>query len=233
MFARTLLLFGVLMSLGCPSPAIRTAETLAPGQWGGGVGVNFSIPVLSSALPEPAPIDIFNGLGVIYYLSVGLPGACEATLGLSMISPYAEARCGIVQERLGGPLSIAPGIGVMYNPPLWGGQPLEVRGWVDVSKRLGDVISPLARIEYRWGTIFKHVYRGHQGLHREQGPYVFEPTSAGLIQLTLGGAVHLPTSEQGGLSTVLLGVSPYWVVHTPDPELSPEGWGGTFGFEFQ
>lgn len=228
---RCLCLGAILCLCGCPSASLRTAETLEPGQFGGGVGLNFTIPELGPDLPDPAPIDVFNGIGFVYYLSYGLPGACEATVGMRAFNPYLEARCGITQERLGGPLSIAPGVGVMWSI-YEDASPWEVRGWVDVSKRFGESFSPLMRVEYAWGPIFKHVYRGDQPLHIEQGPYSFKPTNAGRLHVTLGGAIHLGGDEGVGLRTIMLGVTPYWVLHTQDPDLPLGGWTGSFGIEF-
>jgi hypothetical protein len=221
----------IALAAGCAGPSVRTGETLAPGQFGMGVGVNFAIPDATLDDPRAAPIDVFNGFGFQYFASYGLPGDCEATVGFRVVNPFLEARCGLLQERRGQAVSLAPGAGVMWSF-LDAENPLEVRGWVDVSKSLGGVFSPLMRVEYAYGPIFEHVWRGDRALHAEQGPYTHEPTRAGRLHVTLGGALHVDTGGEVGVKRVLVGVTPYWVLHTPDPDLPGEGWAGSVGLEF-
>ncbi len=229
------LLFVVSWSIGCPSPSLRTGETLESGQFGMSAGINFAIPELGPDAPEPAPIDVFNGFGFVVDFTLGLPAGCEATAGFrTMTTPlFAEARCGLFQERRGDGLSLAPGAGIGWSVIAPEGElPIELRGWVDVSKKLGGAISPLMRVEYARGPMLRHKYRGTRGLHSEQGPYVLVPSSAGRLNVTLGAAVHIPNGDDL-FDAVLVGVTPYWVLHTEDEELPTEGWGGSLGFRFQ
>ena len=225
------LLASCTLAAGCAGPSVRTGETLAPGQFGMGAGINFSIPDETLDDPRTAPIDVFNGFGFHYFASYGLPGECEATVGFRMVNPFLEARCGVIQERRGQAVSLAPGAGVMWSF-LDEENPLEVRGWVDVSKSLGGVFSPLMRVEYAYGPVFKHVWRGDRYLHSEQGPYTYGTSRAGRVHVTLGGAVHVDPGGEVGVRRVLVGVTPYWVVHTQDPDLPVEGWSGSVGLEF-
>ena len=238
-FFLVLLLCWLMFVVGCVTPPIRTAETLKPGQASVGVQLSMTFPdePLFEEHPEDtAPIDRLSAFGLQMILALGLPANCDVLLGLGGPDFSLEGRCGFLQEREGLPLSLAPGVGMNW---VIGMEAPGVRAFVDVSRNIA-MFSPLMRIEASYEYRARHHWRGTEGLHREQGPYLLQPDRALLLNVTFGTALTIvnekdPTySDDDETFRLVFGVTPRYTLYSPDSsrEPMPDAVTGAFNFSF-
>jgi len=222
---------------GCqPAAFPRTGEVVEAGRFAAEVH-------LQTAVYEPQRTVTTDGralraeVGFIPALVGGARmgvGGCEIGGVYGMTRLLGEARCGVIQERRGAPLSVAlaGAVGLDYGPVTGA----VARVGVDVSRRLGP-FRPL--VDVYVSTANQYRYMEDPGDPPIEGPL---PGSKSVIRqevritVPVGLAIELvprdPSDRMRPTWSLVLGANPFAVLHAPAPCARCLAWNGNAGVGF-
>lgn len=208
---------------GCAVPmGARPPQVLDPGQWSAGmyIGGTFG----SEKLPDAIPLELMANYG--FTARVGVFSPCEAGVDLGFVRQGLSARCAAIGAGSRNGVFLAPSAGVAYKPM----RGAEVHGGLDFGVRTPSV-QPFLNVSASYG---RHWYftPSEEPRHIEQSKYDFNVRPEWRLTSTAGFVTRVPNDGDGPAS-VVLGVSPYWILEgTDDVDSVPDGVTWSVGGQF-
>lgn len=183
---------------------------------------------MSSAFGPPLASSLFP-VWFEWAFRVGVFEGCEAGALLGLFRQGAEARCGVLQERWGHPVSVALGGAVAALPfyervgPWW-------RADADISALTGPKMRLMGRLSLTHGPERRVVLETPPKRLWDPTP---DPNTSDVsratlwfeqvetrVSLALGVGVWGARANEDGSKEFVVGVAPYWVVRSASPHAS-------------